>query len=87
MVSTGVPRARRNPNQRFARTKEKAMPRGDKSSYSKKQQRQAQHLEESYEERGWGRHEQGRRGWSNVNREPGGGRKSSSGRRRQTAYE
>ena len=63
------------------------MPRGDKSSYSKKQQRQAQHLEESYEERGYGRHEWGRRSWTNVNKEPGAGRKSVSGRRRHSAYE
>ncbi len=28
------------------------MPRGDKSSYTDKQKRQAEHIEESYEERG-----------------------------------
>jgi len=35
------------------------MPRGDKSSYSDKQKRQAEHIEEGYEKRGLGlmRHE------------------------------
>ena len=33
------------------------MPRGDKSSYSDKQKRQAEHIEEGYEKRGVGKKE------------------------------
>lgn len=58
------------------------MPRGDKSSYTDKQKRQARHIEESYEGRGVGREEAERRAWATVNKESGGGRKSGSGRRK-----
>lgn len=56
------------------------MPRGDKSSYTGKQKRQAEHIEEGYEKRGVGRKEAARRAWATVNKETGGGRKSGSGR-------
>ncbi|HMI18536.1 MAG TPA: plasmid stabilization protein [Sphingomonas sp.] len=56
------------------------MPRGDKSSYTDKQKRQAEHIEEGYEERGVGKTEAERRAWATVNAESGGGRKSGSGR-------
>ena len=56
------------------------MPRGDKSSYTGKQKRQAEHIEESYEERGVGKTEAERRAWATVNKESGGGKKSGSGR-------
>jgi hypothetical protein len=56
------------------------MPRGDKSSYSGKQKRQAGHIEESYEGRGMGKKESERRAWATVNTMTGGGRKSGSGR-------
>ena len=56
------------------------MPRGDKSSYSGKQKRRAQHIEEGYEERGVGSKEAARRAWATVNKETGGGKKSGSGR-------
>ncbi len=56
------------------------MPRGDKSSYSSKQKRQARHIEEGYEERGVPRKEAARRAWATVNKETGGGKKSGSGR-------
>ena len=58
------------------------MPRGDKSAYTDKQKRQAEHIEEGYESRGVGRKEAARRAWSTVNKETGGGRKSGSGRGR-----
>ena len=57
------------------------MPRGDKSKYSDKQKRQAQHIEESYEERGLDKKEAESRAWATVNKESGGGNKSGSGRR------
>ncbi len=56
------------------------MPRGDKSSYSDKQKRQAEHIEDSYESRGVGKQESERRAWATVNKETGGGKKSGSGR-------
>ena len=60
------------------------MPRGDKSSYSSKQKRQARHIEESYEKRGAGSKEAARRAWATVNKETGGGKKSGSGRGKAT---
>ena len=56
------------------------MPRGDKSSYSSKQKRKAEHIEEGYEKRGVGSKEAARRAWATVNKETGGGKKSGSGR-------
>ena len=55
------------------------MPRGDKSSYSSKQKRQAEHIEEGYEKRGVGKGEAERRAWATVNKMTGGGKKSGSG--------
>jgi plasmid stabilization system protein ParE len=56
------------------------MPRGDKSSYTDKQKRQAEHIEEGYEERGVSEEEAERRAWATVNKATGGGKKSGSGR-------
>ncbi|HEX7867514.1 MAG TPA: plasmid stabilization protein [Variovorax sp.] len=56
------------------------MPRGDKSSYTDKQKRQAEHIEKGYEHRGVGKGEAERRAWATVNAETGGGKKSGSGR-------
>ncbi|MBS7697515.1 MULTISPECIES: plasmid stabilization protein [unclassified Chelatococcus] len=56
------------------------MPRGDKSAYTDKQKRKAEHIEESYESRGVGEKEAERRAWATVNAESGGGNKSGSGR-------
>jgi hypothetical protein len=56
------------------------MPRGDKSSYTDKQKRMAEHIEEGYEERGTPRKEAEQRAWATVNKETGGGNKSGSGR-------
>jgi hypothetical protein len=56
------------------------MPRGDKSAYSDKQKRKAEHIEESYEDRGVSEKEAERRAWATVNKESGGGNKSGSGR-------
>lgn len=59
------------------------MPRGDKSSYTDKQKRQAEHIEEGYEDRGVSEKEAESRAWATVNKESGGGKKSGSGRRKQ----
>jgi hypothetical protein len=56
------------------------MPRGDKSSYTSKQKRQARHIEEGYRKRGTSPKEAARRAWATVNGETGGGKKSGSGR-------
>jgi plasmid stabilization system protein ParE len=56
------------------------MVRGDKSAYTDKQKRKAEHIEEGYEHRGVGRDEAERRAWATVNKESGGGKKSGSGR-------
>ncbi|HWP12013.1 MAG TPA: plasmid stabilization protein [Ramlibacter sp.] len=56
------------------------MPRGDKSSYTGKQKRQAEHIEEGYESRGVPEGEAERRAWATVNKETGGGKQSGSGR-------
>ena len=56
------------------------MPRGDKSSYTEKQKRQAAHIEDGYKDRGVPTQEAERRAWATVNAETGGGKKSGSGR-------
>lgn len=56
------------------------MPRGDKSSYTGKQKRRAEHIAEGYEDRGVSKKEAKSRAWATVNKESGGGKKSGSGR-------
>jgi plasmid stabilization system protein ParE len=56
------------------------MPRGDKSAYTNKQQRQAEHIEEGYEKRGVPEKEAERRAWATVNKTTGGGKRRGSGR-------
>ena len=55
------------------------MPQGDKSKYTDKQKRQAEHIEESYEERGLSEEEAERRAWATVNAAHGGGEKPGGG--------
>jgi len=56
------------------------MPQGDKSKYTDKQKRKAEHIEEGYEKRGVSKDEAERRAWATVNKSSGGGKKSGSGR-------
>ncbi|AZG77580.1 plasmid stabilization protein [Methylocystis rosea] len=56
------------------------MPQGDKSAYTDKQKRKAEHIEEGYEKRGVPDKEAERRAWATVNKDDGGGKKSGSGR-------
>ena len=56
------------------------MPRGDKSAYTDKQKRKAEHIEEGYEESGLSEKEAERRAWATVNAMDHGGKKSGSGR-------
>ena len=62
------------------------MPRGDKSSYTDKQKRKAEHIEEGYEKRGVSAKEAERRAWATVNKEIGGGKKSGSGRGKKESH-
>lgn len=65
------------------------MPRGDKSKYTGKQKRQAEHIEEGYEKRGVSGKEAERRAWATVNKIHGGGEKGGSGsstRDRKSVY-
>ena len=57
------------------------MPRGDKSAYTDKQKRQAEHIEEGYEDRGLSKEEAEARAWATVNKQDGGGKKSGAGRK------
>jgi plasmid stabilization system protein ParE len=61
------------------------MPQGDKSSYTDKQKRQAEHIEQGYEDRGLGRKTAEARAWATVNKLSGGGKKSGSGRKHKAS--
>ena len=58
------------------------MPQGDKSSYTDKQKRQAQHIEAGYEKRGFTTKTAEGRAWATVNKLTGGGKKRGSGRKK-----
>jgi hypothetical protein len=57
------------------------MPRGDKSAYTDKQKRQAQHIEESEKKSGRSKKVAERIAYATVNKQDGGGKKSGSGRK------
>lgn len=48
-------------------------PRGDKGSYTDKQKRQAEHIDEGFEDPGFSKKESESRAWATVNKEHGGG--------------
>jgi plasmid stabilization system protein ParE len=56
------------------------MPRGDKSAYTDNQKRKAEHIAESYEDRGIPEKVAEARAWATVNKESGGGKRSGSER-------
>jgi hypothetical protein len=60
------------------------MPRGDKTRYTGKQERQAERIEKGYKDRDVGEKEAERRAWATVNKTSGGGKKSGSGRGKPT---
>ncbi len=61
------------------------MPRGEKSKYTAKQERKADHIAEGYEKRGVKAKEAKRRAWATVNKDDGGGKNpGGSGRGRST---
>ncbi len=57
------------------------MPQGDKSKYTGKEKRKAEHIEQGYESRGVSHDEAERRAWATVNKQDHGGKKSGSGRK------
>ena len=63
------------------------MPRGDKSKYTDKQERKAEHIEESYESRGVSEDEAERRAWATVNKQDGGGKTRRLGRKAERGEE
>ena len=58
------------------------MPQGDKSGYTDKQKRQAEHIEAGYEKKGLSVKTAEARAWATVNKLTGGGNKSGSGRKK-----
>jgi hypothetical protein len=58
------------------------MPRGDKSSYTDKQKRQAEHIEAGYKKKGIGTKTAETRAWATVNKLSGGGKKNDSRRKK-----
>src|SRR3978361_880721 len=62
------------------------MPRGEKSKYTDKQERKADHIAEGYEKKGVSDKEAERRAWATVNKDDGGGKKSGSGRGKSTGH-
>src|SRR5690606_7495568 len=76
-----LPRRRLPAHARTCAEQEQPMPRGDKSSYTGKQKRQAEHIEESEKARGRGEEAAERIAWATVNKQDGGGKQSGSGRK------
>ncbi|KAB1075041.1 plasmid stabilization protein [Methylobacterium planeticum] len=63
------------------------MSRGDKSKYTDKQVRKAEHIAESYVDRGVPEAEAEARAWATVNKDDGGGKKpGGSGRGKVTGH-
>lgn len=63
------------------------MPQGDKSKYTDKQERKAEHIAEGYEKKGVSAKEAKSRAWATVNKDDGGGKKAGgSGRGKSTGH-
>lgn len=63
------------------------MPRGDKSKYTAKQERKAEHIEEGYRKKGVSKSEAEARAWATVNKDDGGGKNpGGSGRGKSTGH-
>jgi plasmid stabilization system protein ParE len=62
------------------------MPQGEKSKYTDKQERKADHIAEGYEKKGVSDKEAERRAWATVNKDDGGGKRAGgSGRGKDTS--
>jgi len=60
------------------------MARGDKSKYSSKQKRMAEHIEQGYKKRGASSKKAERIAWATVNKESGGRTKGGSGHKKRS---
>ena len=56
------------------------MSQGDKSAYTDKQKRKAEHIKDSEVDRGRSKGDAERIAWATVNKQDGGGKQSGSGR-------
>ncbi|MBA1378289.1 Rho termination factor N-terminal domain-containing protein [Pseudomonas brassicacearum] len=61
------------------------MPRGSKEKYTDKQKRKAEHIEESYEQKGVSEGEAEARAWATVNKQSGGGERSGGSGKKKPA--
>jgi len=62
------------------------MPAGEKSKYTEKQKRKAEHIADGYEDKGVSKKEAESRAWATVNKDSGGGKKSGSGRGKKESH-
>ena len=63
------------------------MPQGDKSKYTDKQDRKADHIADSCEKKGVSKKEAESRAWATVNKDDGGGKKAGgSGQGKSTGH-
>jgi plasmid stabilization system protein ParE len=62
------------------------MAQGDKSKYTDKQERKADHIADSYEHKGVPEKEAERRAWATVNKDDGGGKQGGSGEGAHTGH-
>ena len=63
------------------------MPRGSKDKYTDTQKRKAEHIEESYEEKGVPDDEAEARAWATVNKQSGGGEHSGGSGKKKSAQQ
>jgi len=61
------------------------MPRGSKDKYTDKQKRKAEHIEESYEQKGLSEGQAEARAWATVNKQSGGGERSGGSGKKKPA--
>ena len=61
------------------------MPRGSKDKYTAEQKRKAEHIEDSYENKGLSKDDAEARAWATVNKQSGGGEKSGGSGRKKPA--
>ena len=61
------------------------MPRGSKEKYTAEQKRKAEHIEDSYENKGVSKDEAEARAWATVNKQSGGGDKAGGSGRKKPA--
>ncbi|WP_085745046.1 Rho termination factor N-terminal domain-containing protein [Pseudomonas sp. R45(2017)] len=61
------------------------MPRGSKVKYTEEQKRKAEHIEDSYQNKGMSKDEAEARAWATVNKQSGGGEKAGGSGRRKPA--